>query len=179
MKNLVEKISAIITAAVVLVIGILCIVANSAEEGSAEAFEGISLTLGIVFIIVAALALVFEIVLLVMAKGGLLLKASAISSGVLLALGIFFVTNKTAAGTLLAMFLEFVPYVMIVVGSLLVLDAIFTLVFGLIKKEKVAPKKIKKIDKTIITRMSKGADSIHKDTTEKKEIKKNKLPNFC
>ena len=139
MKNLVEKISAIITAIVVLVIGILCIVANSAEEGNAEAFEGISLTLGIVFIIVAALALVFEIVLLVMAKGGLLLKASTISSGVLLALGIFFVANKTAAGTLLAMFLEFVPYVMIVVGSLLVLDAIFTLVFGLIKKEKVAP----------------------------------------
>jgi len=40
------------------------------------------------------------------------------------------------------------------------------------KKEKVAPKKIKKIDKAIITRMSKGADSIHKDTTEKKKIKK-------
>ena len=133
MTKFVNKISAIITSVVILVIGILCIVANSAEDASA--FEGISLTLGITFIIVSSVAILLEVVLLCLAKGGLLLKAAVLSAGVLLALGIFFVANKTSAGTLLAMFLEFVPYVMIVVGSLLVLDALFTLIFGLVNKE--------------------------------------------
>lgn len=136
-KNLINKISAVISAVVILVIGILCIIANNAQEGNdaATAFEGISLTLGIVFIVVSVLALALEITLIVLAKGGALLKASAIASGVLLALGIFFCANKTSAGTLLAMFLNFVPYVMVVIGGLLVLDAILTLVFGLMAKK--------------------------------------------
>ena len=136
-KKLLDKISAIITAVVVLVIGILCIVANSAENGEdrVEAFKGISVTLGVVFIVVAVLALCLEITILVLAKGGALIKASAIASAVLLALGIFFVSYKESAGNLLAMFLDFVPIVMVVVGSLVVLDAILTLVFGLLRKD--------------------------------------------
>ena len=133
MKSISEKISILLTSVVVAVIGILCIIANSAEDSAA--FENISLTIGIVLIIVAALALILELVILILAKGGSLLGAAAIANSVLLAIGIYFVANTYSAGSLLALFLDFVPYAMLVVGSLVAVDAVLTLVFGLVNKE--------------------------------------------
>ena len=52
-------------------------------------------------------------------------------------MGIFFVVNKTLGGELILLFLAFVPYVLIVVGSIIVVDAILNLVFAIVKKSSI------------------------------------------
>ena len=135
MNFLKKSFSKIIAAVVVLVVGVLCIVAGaSSGETSASAYEGISLTLGISLLIGAALVLVLSLVAAIMTKGDASFGAIAIGSAVTLALGIFFVANKGLGGELIWLFLNFVPYVLIVVGAIIIVDAVLNLVFGIVNK---------------------------------------------
>lgn len=117
-----------INAAIVLTLGILVIVMGAAKDGSPEAAEGISLVLGIVLIIVGALALVLAIV------GGILSKlgfaSTGVAAGLTLALGISLVVGKYAAA-LIVLFLYIIPFILIVVGAVILADAIFQLVLAI------------------------------------------------
>ena len=135
MKNLTKNISTLISALVILVVGILCIVAGAASgETSANAYEGISMTLGISLIVVAGLVLVLALVASIATKGKASFLATAIGSSATLALGIFFVSDKSLGGQLIWLFLNFVPFVLLVVGSIIVADGILNIVFGIVNK---------------------------------------------
>ena len=131
-KNLQSAITTWITAAIVLVVGILCIVAQNANDinTSADAANAISLVLGIAFIVVGSLGIILN---------ALVLKRTAtsetIADGIILAAGIFFVVQKTVAD-LIVILTDYVAYVLVVVGCLFALDAILIMVFGLVKKAK-------------------------------------------
>lgn len=131
-----ERLGKWITAAIVLVVGILCIVAGAAMggkdwEAAQGALDGISLTLGIILIIVGALALVLSIVVAVIARKGF--AAVAIPGAVLLAFGISLVVAKYGS-TLLFILLTVLPYLLIAIGAVILADAIFNLVMGLVGK---------------------------------------------
>ena len=128
-----ERLGKWITAAIVLVVGILCIVAGAAMHGqdgeaAANALKAISLVLGIVLIIVGALTLVMSIVVAVLAKKGF--AAVAIPGAVLVAFGISLVAQPYAA-ELIALFLLILPYLLLCVGAVILGDAIFNLVMGI------------------------------------------------
>ena len=135
MEKITKNLSKSITALVVLIVGILCIVAGAASgEASINAYEGISITLGVSLLIVALLALILAFAGTVLTKGKTPFGATAIASSVTLALGIFFISDKGLGGELIWLFLNFVPYVLIVVGSIVVIDAIIVIVYGFINK---------------------------------------------
>ena len=126
------------SALVLLIVGILCIIVGAAtDEAKNNAFEGISITIGVALLIVAGLVLVLALIATIASKGEAKFLIPAIAVSATLALGLFFVTNNTLGGTLISIFLSFVPYVLIVVGSVIVVDAILTIVFAIIKKNNV------------------------------------------
>ena len=131
-----ERLGKWIQAAIILVIGILCIVAGAAMGGNSweaaqDALDGISITLGVILIIVGALSLVLSIVVAIIAKKGF--AAVAIPGAVILAFGISLVVAKYAA-TLLLIILTVIPYLLIAVGAVVLGDAIFNLITGIVKK---------------------------------------------
>ncbi len=126
------------SALVILVVGILCIVAGAASgEAEASAYEGISITMGVALLVVSGLVLVLALVASIMSKGETKFGIAAIGVSVTLALGIFFIADRGLGGELIWLFLNFVPYVLIVVGAIIVLDAILNIVFALVKKNNV------------------------------------------
>lgn len=134
MKNLTKSISALVTSIIVLVVGILCIVAG-ASDATLDAYKGISLTIGISLIVACSLVLILALVAAIMSKGKLTFGAMAIGVSVALALGIFFVANDTMGGQLIALFLDFIPYVLIVTGSIAVVDGLIVIILGAVRKE--------------------------------------------
>lgn len=131
-----ERLGKWIQAAIILVIGILCIVAGAAMGGNSweaaqDALDGISITLGVILIIVGALSLVLSIVVAIIAKKGF--ATVAIPGAVILAFGISLVVAKYAA-TLLLILLTVIPYLLIAVGAVVLGDAIFNLITGIVKK---------------------------------------------
>ena len=90
----------LIYAVVLAVVGVLCIIADTAESAGTrvDAFKAISTTVGIVFIVIASLALIFSILASFLAKKSAL--ASALGSALVLGTGLFFVLNTDTAGTL-------------------------------------------------------------------------------
>ena len=131
-KNSTQAITTWITAAIILVVGILCIVAENADYSSVyDAANAISIVLGVVLITVGSLGLLIN--LCFQKRLG---NSQALSSGVILATGIFFIVEKSVAA-LIALLTNYVPYVLLVVGALLVLDAVVILVFALVKKNGV------------------------------------------
>ena len=127
-----ERLGKWITAAIVLVVGILCIVAGAAMHGqdgeaAGNALKAISLVLGIILIIVGALALVMSIVAVLAKKG---FAAVAIPGAILVAVGISLVAQPYAA-ELIALFLTILPYLLLCVGAVILGDAIFNLVMGI------------------------------------------------
>ena len=130
-----RSISKWISAAIILTIGILVIVmgALNGKEGTPEAAEAISIVLGIVLIVVGSLALVLAIVGGVLGKTGFL--AGGIVAGVTLALCISLVVGKYAAG-LISLFLYIIPFLLIVMGAIIIADAIYGLVLAIKGKSK-------------------------------------------
>lgn len=130
-----RSISKWISAAIILTIGILVIVmgALNGKEGTPEAAEAISIVLGIVLIVVGSLALVLAIVGGVLAKTGFL--AGGIVAGVTLALGISLVAG-TYAASLISLFLYIIPFLLIVMGAIIIADAIYGLVLAIKGKSK-------------------------------------------
>ena len=140
LTNLQKKITACLMAAITIVIGVLCIIANaSANNGSysdaSDAYANISIVVGVVLIVLAAIGIIVPLVLAILARVGAFAKGEVISSGVLLAAGIFCVSNKSVVGDLIVLFLNFIPYVLIVVGSIIAVDAILEFVFAIINKQ--------------------------------------------
>ena len=131
-KSLQSAITTWVTAAIVLTVGILCIVAQNADGNAAgNAYDAISIVLGVTLIVVSTLGLVLNILVLKRAA-----SVITLANGIILALGIYLVVEKTAAG-LLYILTDYAAYVLTVVGALFVCDAILVLVFGLVKKADV------------------------------------------
>ena len=133
-----ERLGKWIEAAIILTVGILCIVAGAAMggndwEAARNALDSISVVLGIILIVVGSLAIVLGVVVVLLAKKGFL--PVALPGGVLLAFGISLVIGKYAA-TLIQIFLYVLPFLLICVGAVILCEAIFTLVFA-IKDKKV------------------------------------------
>lgn len=131
-----ERLGKWIQAAIVLVVGILCIVAGAAMGGNSweaaqNALDGISVTLGVILIVVGGLSLILSIVVAILAKKGF--AAVAIPSAIILAFGISLVVAKYAASLLLIL-LTVIPYLLIAIGAVILGDAIFNLVTAIIKK---------------------------------------------
>ena len=130
-----KSISRWITAAIILVVGILCIVAGAVKgEDKLKAYEGISITIGVALLIVAALVIILALVAAIMSKGEKSFIAIASIATITLAAGIFFVAEKYLGAELISLLLSFVPYVLIAAGSIIAVDGILTIVFGIINK---------------------------------------------
>lgn len=130
-----KSISKWITAAIILVVGILCIVAGAVKgEDKANAYQGISIVIGVALLVVAALVIILALVAAILSKGDKSFGAIAGVATITLAAGIFFVADKYLGAQLITLLLSFVPYVLISAGSILVVDGILTIVFGIIKK---------------------------------------------
>ncbi len=125
-KNFKNLIFAIVT----LIIGILCIIADAAN--SSGAFEGISITIGVTLIIVASLALLAALIASILSKKALL--GTSVGAGTLLGTGIFFVSDKLVGGLLIEYLIKLIPFILIVTGCIIIVDAILTLVFGFVNK---------------------------------------------
>ncbi len=132
-----ERLGKWIQAAIILTVGILCIVAGAVmgsndPMGAADALDAISLVLGIVLIVVSSLSLLLAIVVAVLAKKGF--AAVAFPGAALLALGISLCVAKYAA-TLITLLITVVPYLLLTIGAVVLLDAIFTFVLAIQAKE--------------------------------------------
>lgn len=133
-----------IEAALILTIGILIVVAGAQlgnttinwESGtvnnpSEDALNAISLVLGIAFIAIGSLVIIAALVAAIFNHKGF--AAAASGAGMTLAIGIWLVVARTAA-QMLMLLLGFVPYALIVVGSVMLVDAAFILVNGIREK---------------------------------------------
>lgn len=129
-----KSLSQWITALVMLVVGILCIIAGAQSGGAtgADAYKGISVFLGIVFIIIGSIGVLFGLAAAMILKKGL--ATAALSSGILLASGIFLLVNQDVAGTLIWTFILLVPYILIVIGAILACNAAMMLLFAIKNK---------------------------------------------
>ena len=129
MEKLSKFLTRMIAGALLLTIGILCFIVNSKSKGSGNAFEAISIVSGVVLIILAAL--LFAAVLLLKRRVAV---PEGLSAATLLSVGIFFVCDKTMGGMILTYIVEYVPYELVVVGSVFIVDAIIILVLALRNK---------------------------------------------
>lgn len=132
-----ERLGKWIEAAIILVVGILCIVAGakwngSDPEGAQTAFNAISTVLGVVLIVVGALAIALGVVVAFLVKKGFL--PVALPGGILLAFGISLLVEPYA-GDFITLFLFILPFLLICVGAIFLVEAIFNLVFGITGKK--------------------------------------------
>ena len=133
-----ERLAKWVEGLIILVVGILCIVAGAKMGGddwnaAADALNGISLVLGIVLIVVGSLALILFILFAVLAKKSFTLMA--LPAAFLLAIGISLVVVKYAAN-LIGIIVAVVPYLLIVVGAVILLSCGYNLFLALKAKEK-------------------------------------------
>ena len=134
--DLVKKsISTWVNAAIVLTVGILVIIMGAllGKDGGAEAAEAISVVLGVVLIIVGVLALAVAVVAGVLNKTSF--AVAGILAGLVLAFGISLVVGKYAAG-LITLLVYIIPFLLIVVGAVIIGDSVFTMVLALKAKGK-------------------------------------------
>lgn len=115
-----------ITAAIIIVVGILCIVAGAKLGGDdwgegAKALDSISLVMGIVLVVVGSLALIMAGVVAFLVKKGFL--AVGLPGAFLLAIGISLLPeyNRYAADLILLL-LRVVPFILIVVGAVILIE---------------------------------------------------------
>lgn len=135
-----ERLGKWIQAAIIIVVGILCIVAGAKLSGNSldaiasaqDTLDGISLTLGIMMIVVGALSLVLAIIVGVTVGKGF--AAVAAPGAILLAIGISLVVLKYAY-TFIDLLLKVVPYLLIAMGGVVLLDACFTLIKAIRAKQ--------------------------------------------
>lgn len=122
------------------VVGILSIIAGAELGGrswdsinsSIASMHVISMVLGITLIVVASISLLASFVLMVLLRKSLL--SSGIVSGILLSFGIWFVAYDTA-GDLIILTVALIPFIMIVLGTLFLIDCIHELILSVRYKE--------------------------------------------
>ena len=131
-----ERLSKWIQAAIILVVGILCIVAGaslSSDGGaSAEAMDAISMVLGITMIVVGALSL--GLAIFVAVKIGKGFAAVAAPGAILLAIGVSLVVAKYAMAFINVIIIV-VPYLLIALGAIVLAEGVFTLVSAIKAKQ--------------------------------------------
>mgnify|MGYP004457116651 FL=1 len=126
--------------ALVFVVGILSIVAGAELGGknwesissSADSLHMISMVLGITLIVVSALSLLLSLVMMILARKPI--ASSGIVSGILLSVGIWFVVYDTA-GSLIVLTVSLIPFFMIVIGALYLIDCLHSALLNLKYKE--------------------------------------------
>ena len=123
MEKLSKLLSKLIIGGVILTIAILCFIVNGKNQAGLDAFEAISVVIGVTLIVIASLALFATIFL----KKRVLTPESA-GAASLLAVGIFFVCNKMIGGDILYYLVEYVPYELTVVGCVIIADAVVLIV---------------------------------------------------
>ena len=130
------RLSKWIQAAIILVVGILCIVVGAKIQGqdfsgAEDAINAISVTLGVVLIVFGSLSLLLAGALAFLVKKGLLL--AGLPGAFLLAVGISLCVVKYAYN-LIMILIAVVPYVLIVVGALVLLEGCLNL-YGYLKNK--------------------------------------------
>lgn len=128
-----------IAAAMILVVGIVCIVAGATNSG--ESFNTISLVLGIILTVVGGVGVLMSIVASIVLRKAVL--GIALGSGLVLAFGIFILVNQSIAGAIITYIMLFIPYILIVLGAIMVLNTVFTIVYAV--KDKVVKSAISPI----------------------------------
>lgn len=137
MLSLIKKnLSRWIGAAIVLAVGIICIVAGATNSGSS--FDTISVVLGIILTVVGSIGIVLAIASSIVLKKAVL--GVALGSGIVLAFGIFLLVNQAVAGLVIGYIVTFIPYLLLVLGSIMFLNLVFTIVFAV--KEKMVKSSI-------------------------------------
>ncbi len=132
-----ERLGKWIQAAIILTVGILCIVAGVAlggndPEAASDSLNAISMVIGIILIVVGSLSLVLAIIAGVISKKGF--AAIAMPGAILLAVGVSMVVWKYAYA-FIDILLKVVPFLLLAVGIVVLADAIFTFVLATTKKE--------------------------------------------
>lgn len=139
MVSLVKRsLSKWIAAAITLVVGIVCIVAGATNDG---AFTTISLVLGIILTVVGGVGVLMSIVASIVLRKAVL--GIALGSGLVLAFGIFILVNQGIAGDIIKYIVAFIPFILIVLGAIMVLNTVFTIVYAV--KDKVVKSAISPI----------------------------------
>lgn len=146
MKLVKQNLGKWIIATIIFVCGILCIVAGAAlKDGSfgtgQDALDAISLILGITFIVVGSLSVLLAGFLALTTKKGFM--TIALPGAIVLALGISLVVDRYV-GELLIILVTIIPYLLIAIGAVLLLEA----TFGCIKAGRA--KKIKSVLVSVI-----------------------------
>ncbi len=132
-----KNLSSWIIAAIILVVGILCIVAGAAfksgniEDGS-NALKAINLTLGIILIIVGSLSLLLAVIAGILAKKSF--AAIAFPGAAIVAIGASLCAEQYAT-TLMGILITVVPFLFIALGIVVLADGIFILIRGISSKQ--------------------------------------------
>lgn len=137
MKFVKENLSNWIQAAIILTVGILCIVAgatlgNNNLSAASDSIKAISLVLGIALIVVGALSLGLAVFAGILAKKGF--ASIAYPGAAVLAVGISMVVAKYAYD-FIAILLIVIPYLLLCIGAVILGDALFTFILAIKAKE--------------------------------------------
>ena len=126
-----------IEGAIILTVGILCIVAgaswgNNDPNTAKAAIEGINNTLGILLIVVGSLSLILAVLVAILVKEGF--ATVALPGALLLAVGISIVAGQYAF-SFIQILLYVVPFLLIALGAVVLGESVFQFVLGLKAKE--------------------------------------------
>ena len=132
-----ERLSSWIQAAIILVVGILCIVAGAAignndPEAAKNTIDAMSVVIGIVLIVVGSLSLILSVLVAVLAKKGF--AAVAAPGAILVALGASILVWKYFYN-FIDILIKVVPFLLIALGVIVLADAVFTYILALKAKE--------------------------------------------
>lgn len=123
----------LIFSVVTFIVGILCIIVGAASgEASAEAYQNIGRVIGVSLIIVGSIAVVAALVLTIFTRRNAIGLAGGSAS--ILAAGIYLAVNQTVCGSLIYLFILYVPYLLLVIGCLSLCEVIVTALLS-IKQE--------------------------------------------
>ncbi len=115
----------LIISVLTFIVGILCIIVGAASgETSADAYQNIGRVIGVSLIIIGSIAVVCALCLTILTRRNAIGLAGGSAS--LLAAGIYLVVNETVCGTLILLFIYYVPYFLLVTGVLSVAEVIVT-----------------------------------------------------
>ena len=131
-----KHLSKIIEAAILLTIGILVIIAGAASDGSPSARDAVSTIIGVVMVVVGALAVL--LLALVGLRNKVSFAAVGASSAALIGVGIS-LFNRKWAFDMIELFRWILPFVLICVGALVIVDGVLVLVRAVRRKGLVLP----------------------------------------
>ena len=133
--DLVKKsLSRWIQAAIILTVGILCIIAGASNDlqTSANAQKAISTVMGVTLVVIGALSVILAILIAILVKKSF--AANAIPGGFALAIGISLLCKPYAA-ELIYLLIYIIPFILIVLGSIILADGVYLLVRGILSKK--------------------------------------------